>query len=204
MIEIWISRLGGLAASVTLGAALWGLFRSSHKPAGREEGPTARLLRWPVLALATVLYFGVLLLLWRPLPIEMSSTSRTIVVLLGAAIYFPSLALYLWGLSSLGAMFGAASGFGVRLRAGHQLVSRGPFAIVRHPMYLAVVLSGIGALLIYRTWATLFFATNMLGLIVRARREERTLEAEFGDEWREYARRVPAILPRPGRRAGAR
>jgi protein-S-isoprenylcysteine O-methyltransferase Ste14 len=68
-------------------------------------------------------------------------------------------------------------------------------------MYLAVVLAGLGGLLLYRTWAMAFFSLNLLGLVVRARREERTLEAEFGADWAEYARRVPAFVPRIGRRS---
>jgi protein-S-isoprenylcysteine O-methyltransferase Ste14 len=98
-------------------------------------------------------------------------------------------------------MFGVASGFGVRLYAGHRLITTGPYALVRHPMYLAVVLAGLGALLIYRTWSMLFFSFNMFGLVVRARREERALMAEFGEEWAEYARRTPAFVPRLGRSA---
>jgi protein-S-isoprenylcysteine O-methyltransferase Ste14 len=201
MIEVWISRLGGVAALATLAVALVGIAGSGRRPVGRAEGPGARYLRWPVLAAATVTYAAVMLLLWRPLPIHPSDPARTTLAVLGAAIYFPSLGLYLWGLYALGAMFGAASGFGVRLYAGHRLVTDGPFAVVRHPMYLAVFLAGIGSLLIYRTWATLFFASNMLGLIVRARREERALASEFGEEWRAYAARVPAFLPTLRRRA---
>jgi protein-S-isoprenylcysteine O-methyltransferase Ste14 len=66
-------------------------------------------------------------------------------------------------------------------------------------MYLAVMMAAIGSLFLYRTWATLAFAVMMLGLVVRARREERVLAQEFGQEWRAYAARVPAWLPRPRR-----
>jgi protein-S-isoprenylcysteine O-methyltransferase Ste14 len=165
------------------------------------EGSTARLLGWPHLIGATALYAAVCILLWRPLPITLGEGARIALTLLGAALYFPSLVLYGWGLRTLGAMFGVASGFGVRLYSGHRLVSTGPFSFVRHPMYLAVMLAGLGGLLIYRTWAMLFFSLNMLGLVIRARREERALEAEFGVEWAEYARRVPAFVPRLWRRA---
>jgi protein-S-isoprenylcysteine O-methyltransferase Ste14 len=92
-------------------------------------------------------------------------------------------------------MFGPASGFGVRLQAGHRLVTGGPFAFVRHPMYLGVIAAGAGMFLLFRTWAALFFALLMLGLVVRARREEKLLAQEFGAEWRAYAIRVPAWIP---------
>jgi protein-S-isoprenylcysteine O-methyltransferase Ste14 len=32
--------------------------------------------------------------------------------------------------------------------------------------------------------------------LLRARREEKVLSAAFGEQWREYCKRVPAFLPR--------
>jgi len=43
----------------------------------------------------------------------------------------------------------------------------------------AVIGAGIGGLPLYRTWAMAIFAIMMFGLIVRARREEQTLAAEY-------------------------
>lgn len=99
-------------------------------------------------------------------------------------------------------MFGPSTGFGVRLQAGHRLITSGPYALVRHPMYLAVITAGIGGLLLYRTWAMLAFAVAMFGLTVRAHREEEALAAEFGAAWEAYCRRVPAWLPRIFRKQG--
>lgn len=42
----------------------------------------------------------------------------------------------------------------------------------------------------------LFFAVNMFGLIVRARREEHALAQEFGPVWEEYKRQVPGWIPK--------
>jgi protein-S-isoprenylcysteine O-methyltransferase Ste14 len=68
-------------------------------------------------------------------------------------------------------------------------------------MYLAVIVAGVGGLMIYRTWAMAVFAVTMFGLVRRALREEHALTAEFGPEWEAYCRRVPGWLPRIGRRA---
>ncbi|MBZ0287792.1 MAG: isoprenylcysteine carboxylmethyltransferase family protein, partial [Anaerolineae bacterium] len=78
----------------------------------------------------------------------------------------------------------------------HQLITNGPFAVVRHPMYLGVVLASIGCLLMYATWTTLLLCTLAPILIRRARREEVVLAQEFGAQWLEYCQRVPAFLPR--------
>jgi protein-S-isoprenylcysteine O-methyltransferase Ste14 len=122
--------------------------------------------------------------------------ARLVAVLAGASLLLGGLSLYLWGLLTLGRMFGPSSGFGVRLHAAHRLVTTGPFGLIRHPMYLAVMTAAVGSLALYRTWATLCFAVTMLGLVLRARREERVLAEEFGAEWADYASRVPRWFPR--------
>jgi protein-S-isoprenylcysteine O-methyltransferase Ste14 len=194
-VELWLRRVSGIAGLATLAIAVCHMLRSVTRPAGREVGPGARFLRAPILALATLLFGTGMAWLWRPLPFALPPTVRLVSLALGALLYLPALGLYLWGLRTLGAMFAPSTGFGVRLHAGHRLITVGPYALVRHPMYLAVIAVGIGGLLLYRTWAMLLFALMMFGLIVRARREEAALAAEFGATWEAYCRRVPAWLP---------
>jgi protein-S-isoprenylcysteine O-methyltransferase Ste14 len=190
----WIGAVIGLG---TLGLALVAMVRSLHRPSGSIEPGARIVLRLPLLLVATLGFIVAGVWLWRPIPVvalqpglPALSSCAGIILLAGGC------SLYLWGLRLLGPMFGPASGFGVRLSAGHRLIDSAPYAHVRHPMYLAVMIAALGSLLLYRTWATLAFAVLMLGLVVRARREERVLAQEFGQEWREYAARVPAWIPR--------
>ncbi len=104
--------------------------------------------------------------------------------------------LVLWGRLALGKNYFVSTGFGAQLFAEHQLVTTGPFAIVRHPMYLGLTLAAWGGLLIYATWTTLLFALFAPLTAVRARREETILALAFGEQWREYCQRVPAFVPR--------
>jgi len=197
-IEAWIAGLGALAGLATLAYAILATFRSLRQPSGREE-PGARLaLRAPVLLVATALFIAAGVLLWRPLPIQPPPWLRFLMLSVAAPLFFGGLALYLWGMRSLGRMFGPSSDFGVRLHAKHWLVTTGPYAHVRHPMYLGVICTAIGTLLLYRTWASLGFAVIMFELALRAGREESVLAQEFGDEWEGYASRVPPWLPRMG------
>lgn len=201
-IELWVGRIAGGAGLLTLAIALAAMFRSLQRMPGREEPRARKTLRAPFYLVGTALFLGIGALLWRPIPIRLPDVGRVAALITGAAAYAGGLALYVWGLQSLGAMFGPSTGFAVRLYAGHRLVTTGPYAHIRHPMYLAVIAVSLGSLLLYRTWATLAFSGFVFGLRLRARREERILADEFADEWQAYAARVPAWLPRRIRRRG--
>jgi protein-S-isoprenylcysteine O-methyltransferase Ste14 len=82
-------------------------------------------------------------------------------------------------------------------RFEQRLVTTGLHGRIRHPIYLAHFLMltgwtvGSGLLVCY---AMLGFA--LAAGMVMITLEERELERRFGDQWREYKRRVPAFLPR--------
>jgi protein-S-isoprenylcysteine O-methyltransferase Ste14 len=97
-------------------------------------------------------------------------------------------------------MYNISLSTGAQLYAGHRLVTRGPFAIVRHPMYAGAILGAVGALLIYRTWTIVLILAHFLLFLVCSRREEEALAADFGAEWMAYYRRVPGWIPRLGHR----
>jgi protein-S-isoprenylcysteine O-methyltransferase Ste14 len=93
-------------------------------------------------------------------------------------------------------MYNVSSSFGAQLYTDQQLITHGPFAYVRHPMYLGILLVGWGGLLLYRTWTFVFIIAHFPVLLVRARHEEQALAIEFGEQWQVYSQRVPAWLPR--------
>lgn len=76
------------------------------------------------------------------------------------------------------------------------LVSTGPYRWVRHPYYLAILLLLVGTLIALRSVPAAVLLVPAVHLtLARARAEEHNLEIRLGDEWREYARRVPFLLP---------
>jgi protein-S-isoprenylcysteine O-methyltransferase Ste14 len=146
--------------------------------------------------LASLGYFGLCYLIWRPLPLALTGVAHWASLALGALLYFCGLAFILWGRLTLGKLYFVSDSQGAQLFEGHRLVAHDPFAYVRHPMYLGVVLIGLGGILLYRTWAFVFIALNFFGLVQRTRREETALQAEFGEQWLDYCRRVPRWLPK--------
>jgi protein-S-isoprenylcysteine O-methyltransferase Ste14 len=143
-----------------------------------------------------VLFFGIAYYGWIPLPLMVPSSTRMVMLVLGSLLYFPGMALLLWGRLALGRNYFVSTGLGAQLFADQQLVTTGPYAIVRHPMYSGLILSALGSLLLYTTWTTMYFACFAPLIFVRAWREEKVLSAEFGEQWKEYCNRVPAFIPR--------
>lgn len=195
--ETVIRWMGGLLAFSTLGFLLYSIWRGTLRQAGRTAGRNAAWLRSPVFYLvASAVFFGIAWLGWIPLPVNLSPLTRIIMLTIGAFLYFPGLAFVLWGRLALGKNYFVSTGMGAQLFADQQLVTSGPYALVRHPMYTGLALAAWGALLIYFTWTTVYFSVFAPMLFLRAQREEQALAAEFGEQWQEYCQRVPAFLPR--------
>ncbi len=85
----------------------------------------------------------------------------------------------------------------LEIRQTHELVTTGVYRHVRHPMYAAFFLWAIAQALLLPNWiagpAGLVGFGTLFGL--RVRREERMMEAAFGDAYRAYAARTWRVIP---------
>ncbi len=201
-IETVIRWLGGLLTCAALAIMLFGIWRGTRRLPGRTSGRAAGWLQSALFYFfATSCFLILSIIFWKPILIDLSPAVRWVSLLFGTLIYFPGMAFLLWARQTLGNMYFVSTSFGAQLFADHKLVTTGPFTIVRHPMYVGLIFAAYGSLLIYLTWTTLEFAVFAPFVLLRARREEAALSAEFGEPWREYCRRVPAFFPRfrPGK-----
>lgn len=81
------------------------------------------------------------------------------------------------------------------------LATTGPYAYVRHPQYVGFITIMIGFLVQWPTLLTLIMFPILVTMYVRlARREEREVQAEFGEVYAQYARKTPAFFLHLGRR----
>jgi protein-S-isoprenylcysteine O-methyltransferase Ste14 len=106
-------------------------------------------------------------------------------------------------LGGSGLVLDASGRLGSRLRAHPAphpdtvLRTDGAYGVVRHPIYLGLLIFGAGLALLARSWRA---AACVVGLVAvfdtKARIEERLLAARF-PEYEVYAARVPRILPLP-------
>jgi protein-S-isoprenylcysteine O-methyltransferase Ste14 len=98
-----------------------------------------------------------------------------------------------WAVNTLGAFFTPT----VQIQNNHQLVTKGPYSIVRHPSYTGAFLSIVGGALVL---------DSLLGLIAgclamtvayyfRIKIEEDELTTHFGKSYSEYKQRTKKIIP---------
>ncbi len=112
--------------------------------------------------------------------------------LLGLALVAAGLVLHLRARRALGAHWSGV----IEVRAGHTVVVGGPYAWVRHPIYLAILLLASGSFLAHPSLATGVLAGGLaIGLGLKIRLEERALRTAAGLEYTDYAACVPALVP---------
>jgi protein-S-isoprenylcysteine O-methyltransferase Ste14 len=135
-----------------------------------------------------VFYFGVgrTVLTLRPAPLLFAPHAVA-----GAAIIAAGGALLAWALLVFSSWKLLA-----RIDEGHELCTRGPFRLVRHPIYVSFDLLALGTVLwvpgpIVLVGALLIVVAGDL----RARAEERLLERVFGPRYREYRQSAKRTIP---------
>ena len=124
-----------------------------------------------------------------PVPIDLPMPVR----LAGLAIAVASAVFAAWAMWSLGKSYGIR----MDLFEGHRLVTWGPYRLTRHPMYFGIISFHVGATVAMESLAllviTLVYVIPFTAMRIRA--EDRVLAAGFGDEFRAFVGRVPALVP---------
>jgi protein-S-isoprenylcysteine O-methyltransferase Ste14 len=140
-------------------------------------------------------------LLWfRPLQrkyfspiLPMPKAAELMLAVLTVAIAGASVWLVNAAVRRLGKQWAVAA----RLVEGHKLITDGPYRLVRNPIYTGMFGMLVATGLAVSRWSTLLVAIVIFlaGTYVRVRIEERLLRGQFGSEFDEYTRRVPAVIP---------
>lgn len=103
------------------------------------------------------------------------------------------LALFIWSAMTMGANWSLVA----RTRGEHELVERGPFKYVRHPIYVALFLLLVATAKATGHLPNLIFAVPLyvIGTLSRIGVEERLLRDAFGQRYEDYAQRVKRFVP---------
>jgi protein-S-isoprenylcysteine O-methyltransferase Ste14 len=84
-----------------------------------------------------------------------------------------------------------------RIVEDHQLITSGPYAVVRHPIYTGILGMLMATGLALSTFPTFAFASiiAMIGTLLRIQKEEILLYEQFGEQFEKYAASVPTLFP---------
>ncbi len=113
---------------------------------------------------------------------------------LGTALMIAALWLFYRSHADLGKNWSVT----LELHKGHQLIRRGIYRSIRHPMYMSILLWGLSQGLLLRNWLAGWsaLATFSVLYVVRTPREERMMIEFFGEEYLNYMRQTGRIFPR--------
>ena len=110
----------------------------------------------------------------------------------GVAILLSGLAIRFWAIGTLKKFFTVD----VRFQKGQELVTSGPYKVVRHPSYTGAFMAFLGAAILMQ--ATLGFIISMVAMSYayskRIAAEEAMLGEHF-DDYKEYRKTTGALLP---------
>jgi protein-S-isoprenylcysteine O-methyltransferase Ste14 len=84
------------------------------------------------------------------------------------------------------------------IREGHELITRGIYGIIRHPMYASQWIFSIATPLLLQNWIAGFL--NLLVFIpfylLRVQAEDQMMLEQFGDQYRSYVQKVGGLFPK--------
>ena len=170
--------------------AIWVLGALSTKRTVYRESRAQRLRYWVLLVVACFLQlYGRRL----PHPLNIRVLPQVAPTAWAAAVLCViGLAFAVWARVTLGRNWSGV----VTLKEGHELVERGPYRFVRHPIYTGIL--------------TMFFATalaqgHLAGFVgtllmfasfwIKLRDEEKLMLQQFPERYADYRRRAKCIIP---------
>lgn len=103
-----------------------------------------------------------------------------------------SLFILIWSRRTLGSNWSAQ----VRNERATELVTSGPYAFVRHPIYTGFIGLVLGTAIAYGRFAgILIWVVFTVGLYVKSQKEESVLMNKFKDEYATYRAKTKALFP---------
>ena len=183
----WLTLLSWLAFIVVWSALAVFAKRNTRATAWWRRGA----FRLAVLALLIVLYGSGALKLNRAQLALLAHTSNASVALLGGACAVLGIAFAVWARLYLGRNWGMPQS----VKENPELVTTGPYAYIRHPIYSGMLLALFGSALANNPlWFIVFIAAGLY-FAVSAQKEETLLLNTFPDTYPAYRARTKRFIP---------
>lgn len=169
---------------------VWALgWRSSKATAHRAGGLKSLTPYLPVLIGLALLRAHVLPASWIKEPL---SPHSLVLAAAGLAISVVGVVFAIWSRVTLGRNWSSVP----QVKERHELVVKGPYGIVRHPIYTGLILTVAGTGLALNKGIGIFMAMLVfVSYWLKSRVEERLMMDTFPEQYPEYRRRVKALIP---------
>ncbi|MES1189638.1 MAG: isoprenylcysteine carboxylmethyltransferase family protein [Steroidobacter sp.] len=169
---------------------LWLILGRNVKPAARRESQRSRLSYTTLILFAAILlwpdHFPLDILNRRFLPPSQNE------FWVGILFTLAGLGFSVWARLELGRNWSGT----VTVKHDHELVTTGPYRVVRHPIYTGMLLAFIGVAIANAEWRGIVaLVLAFIALLKKFKTEERFMREQFGDVYVDYSRRVSAIIP---------
>jgi protein-S-isoprenylcysteine O-methyltransferase Ste14 len=156
----------------------------------RQQTSNSRLWQMGIVLLGMWLLFGQRTgSAWLAQP---AFPMTTAVAIAGLATTLAGVAFAIWARVTLGANWSGV----ITVKEGHTLVRRGPYRIVRHPIYTGLLVAVAGTALTYGLIrGILALPIVAFGLWLKTLTEERFMVQQFGEQYLCYKHEVRALVP---------
>ena len=171
-------------------AVVWLVWAIRTKPTQMREGVSSRLT-YSVLTVAAFfsMFSGDVPRDWLRIRLFPANPWTAV---LGVAITAAGLGFAVWARAYIGTNWSSS----VTIKRGHELITGGPYSLVRHPIYTGLLTGFLGAAIaIARVSGLVAFALVFALFWFKLRLEERWMRIQFGEVYAQYAQRVPALVP---------
>jgi len=111
---------------------------------------------------------------------------------LGAAVTIAGLLFAVWAREHLGRNWSRS----VTIKQDHELITTGPYTMVRHPIYTGVLTGLLGtAIALSQVRGFIAFVLFFLAFWFKFRMEEKWMRSQFGETYATYAHQTAALVP---------
>ncbi|HTA86515.1 MAG TPA: isoprenylcysteine carboxylmethyltransferase family protein [Silvibacterium sp.] len=185
-IEHWVST-SWLAFTL-----LWVVAAFTSKRTVQVQSDGSRLLQAGVVLIGVTLLFNLSPWLMSGWLTERLTPESARVVLGGAVLTVAGMLFSVWARLTLGRNWSGT----VTIKQDHELIQRGPYRIVRHPIYTGMLLAMLGTAFIYGI-ARCFLGVPIVGLgfWLKVQIEEQFMVQQFGEQYVRYRQEVRALIP---------
>ena len=168
----------------------WRIKAAGTKTTERLEPAASQILRALIFVIAIVLFATTRIpLRWlylQPWPAGLWP------FWLGATVMVAGLLFAVWAREHLGSNWSSE----VTIKQDHELITTGPYAVVRHPIYTGILAGFLGtAIALSQVRGFVVFVLIFLILWLKLRMEEQLMHTQFGETYATYAHQTAALVP---------